>query len=275
MRPLAVLAEPFPVIGGNGDDGLLGNGGEQLLQRGVDVRDFSLVVVGERIRRIVRRVRIEEVNPDEIQILTPARDPAARGGHDLGSPSLREGDSRAGAPEGVVVDVEPLVEAESGVHGKSTDESGRRVPGGLQDLGEGLHLRGKPEATVVADPMVRGVGPGQDRAMRGQRERALSEDVLESRPLPGKGVERRRRGLASVGRQSVRPKRIDGHENDASRIARAAGGAAREQQQANDAPPPGHGFRFSRRSYARSCSRASASRPTSRKACARFRCADA
>src|SRR6266542_5586441 len=99
VRELAVIAESLTVIPGNDDDRPIAlSRSIQPLEHARDLRvgERDLAVVGasarlceELLRRIVRRMRIVEMNPREERLRSGAPEPAERGVHHHVAAALR------------------------------------------------------------------------------------------------------------------------------------------------------------------------------------------
>ena len=238
MRQLAVIPEPFAVIGGHDDRGRTRGspgGVEQRAERLVDVGDLAVVqasgVLGvERRRRRIRRVRIEHVHPGEPAPLA-AGDPFQRGVDHFARRALREREIGivAGAAEAVVVDVEPAVQPEAPFERHAADEGARLEPLVLQHRRDRRHAGLQPVAAVIADAVLVGVGAGEDARMRRPGQRGVRVREVEPRAARRERVEVRRPRRAAVAAHRIRPQRVDGDEEDVligPAIERALRGAA-------------------------------------------------
>ena len=164
----------------------------------------------ERLRRLVGRVRVVEVDPGEELLRLHALEPREREVHHLVA-LLLDGaevhDLVLREVEAVGVVVEALVEAPARVEHPGADEGPGRVAGLLQPLGERRRLLLDEEAAVVADAVVRGDEPGEDRRVRGKRQRHRGRGLLEEDAL---------------GRHRVDVGRLDAPEAVAARAGRRA-----------------------------------------------------
>jgi hypothetical protein len=161
---LAVLAERLAVVGGDRDDGRTRArvpGGQEIAERVVGGRDLAAVRVAAamRRRRVVRSVRIEQVDPHEARSRFD-REPCARGRDHVGTPALGElvVDARRFLDRVVVV-VEPARQAEPRGDGKGADERGGAQAACPQGLGERRRLRAQRPRAVARTPCAGGRRP--------------------------------------------------------------------------------------------------------------------
>ena len=145
----------------------------------------------------------------------------------------------------VVVDLEALVQPVVGVQHDGRDHRTGRVAGGAEALGQGRHLRGNPEAAVVAHAVLEREEPGHHRRVGGQGHRAHRARLIEAHARPGQLVERvtppRGRPVAP---QGIRARRVERHQQQAGagQGVRPRAGAARregEHKQQLEASHPG------------------------------------
>jgi hypothetical protein len=79
------------------------------------------------------------------------------------------------------------------------------------------------EADVVSNTVLERQQPGEDRCVRGQRLRNVRIRPLEEDAVSRQRINRRRADLGvAVGRQSIRPQRIDRDQDDRSFSGRTA-----------------------------------------------------
>ncbi len=139
--------------------------------------------------------------------------PAHRARHDFLRPPL----VRAALHEVVIEPIEPAADAGAGVERVSADERSRRVAGGRKRLGECGGLRWQPKAVVGANAMARRVEPGENRRVRGQRQRHLRNGVLEDERASGGSRQAidawREPARRTEEAHAVRAQRIDGDEH--------------------------------------------------------------
>ena len=150
VRGFAVLAERLAVIGGDNHQGVIERvrdpkAFDQPAQHGVGIGDLAVVrctagaVLG---RRIVRRVRIEQMHPGEPRATHSdagrrLKDPVAGTRHHLAGTPLGELKRRSfDARQTVVVLVEAVAEAEAAVQHERADKRTGAVAGRLCDGGE-------------------------------------------------------------------------------------------------------------------------------------------
>ena len=145
MRQLSVIAQTLPVIGGDDDKRLARKAGESIEERAKRVvrpGDFTGVrIVGvpprELLWWLVRRVRVEDVNPREPLVRLGAG-PGKRRGDDRVRATLRERevDGAARLADSIVVDVEAGVQPEALVEREAADERAGREAARLQPRGQ-------------------------------------------------------------------------------------------------------------------------------------------
>ncbi len=232
VSAFAVLAEPLAVIGSDDhqgpiEDPRLAQAGEEPAQLRVHVGDLPVVRArGEggvvRRRRLVRRVRIEQVRPEKEPAGPVGHGPVGGARQDLPGAPLLEVELPAAGParHRVVVGGEPLVETELVVQNERPDErpGGEPLPG--EDLRDGLHLRRQPERAVRAHA-VPGRGEARhDRRVRDERDRRRCDRVLVDERLSCEGVEDRGpRGARSIAAEVIGAQGVDRHEDDLLRRA--------------------------------------------------------
>ena len=262
VRVLPVLPEALPVVGEEHEDRAVPDA------RALEPRDEAphhLVGVGhlaevplapvareERLRRLVGRVGVVEVDPGEELLRLHALQPLEREVHHLVA-LLLDGaevhDLVLREVEAVGVVVEALVEAPPRVEHPGADEGAGRVAARLHPLGERRRLLLDEEAAVVADAVLRGDEPGEDRRVRGKRQRHRGRGLLEEDALGGDRVDVR--GVdapEAVAAQSVGAQRVERDDDDVevggsgpARREPAAGvrvGLRRARAQDEEAPPP-------------------------------------
>ncbi len=217
---LPMLAQGLTVVGGDRDDGpslpsLGPEGGEEPGELSVHERRFARIgVLGELgqigLGRGVRGVGVPEVDPAE-PFSRPAQDPGHGRIDDLLRAPLRVVARRAGrGEEGVVVDVEPLVEPEPRIERKSPDEGARGVALGLEMLGQGQEGRGNLGLRVLAHPMEEGRRAEKDVGVGGQGDGIVGVSVFEQHAAGGHGVDRGRLdGFGAVAAEPVRAEGVD------------------------------------------------------------------
>jgi len=128
-----------------------------------------------RLRRIVRRVRVEVVDEQEQRpglAAAGSHQPVDHGIGNLGRPALVTAGARINdRGVAVIVVLEPLLDVDRGSHL------------GQHQIGVG------DEVTVACDAVGVGVGPGQHRSVRRQCRRRRADVLLEEDPVPGQRVE--------------------------------------------------------------------------------------
>ena len=240
VRRLAVLAERLAVVGREDDEDPLTRARreERLEERpegGVRRRHLALVGLGGKGRgegggRLVREVRLVQVDEGEPPLSAHGVDPPSRRPHRLGSRPLghREG-SRLRPAQTVVVDVEAPVEPEPGIERERAHE-GPGAPSPLvENRGEGGPVGRETEARVVVNAVAQGVQAGEQVGVRGQGHDVVRPGRLEANALGGEAVDPRRPRVApAVAAERVRAQRVDGDDQDAELgIALHARGAQR------------------------------------------------
>ena len=241
MERFPVLTKAFAMVPDNGQDRALGVGHirelrKQLADSRVHEGDLAVVRVAgvalrERRWRIVRRVRVEVVDPEEEPLALLPRQPGKSRGVDLRRipffPRVTRGPAAGPftrGPESLIINVKPLAEAEDRGKGKGRDEGGRLVASRPEDLREGPFGSGQDKAAVVAHAMGGRIAPRHDRAVGRERDRrggarfqeedALASDGSESRrfdrrvavatyPVGAGGVQRQEDDGPSFGRHSA------------------------------------------------------------------------
>ncbi len=189
------------------------------------VRERNLAVVRavvktrpEGLRRIGRRVRVEQVHPHEDGPRGGRLpQPRQRRGHRLVSAAFDVGGPRrvVAAREPVVVDRKATTEAEPVVHRKPGHEGCRLVAGLREPLGDRGHVGAENEPGVVANPMAQRRQAGENRRVRGQRQRNVGHGVRKPDAPRRQRVDHwRRRAPIAVAAQMVRAERVDRHEQD-------------------------------------------------------------
>ena len=223
MGQLAVLSERLAVVREHRDHGvaLVARGakpGEQPPELRIRERDLAVVRPPGELRpiglgRIVGSVRIVEVRPDEEGRLPGLGEPAEGIVHDLVRPALGARARDRALLEVLGEDVEPLPEAEGGRHRIGPYERGRTIALGLEQRGESLVARIERKDDVVADAVDGRVQAGEDRGVRGARERHRALGLLEPDAAGGQGIQGRGRGLpVAVDADVIGAQRVDRDE---------------------------------------------------------------
>jgi hypothetical protein len=237
VRELAVISARLSVVRGDDEQrrGLrCANGLEQRRQRGVCVGDLAEVEVvvearPERLRRIVRRVRVVEMHPQEASFSLLSLPPFQRRLHDvLGARLLDvELELLVEVTVGLVVNVEVMVEPVSRVQHEGADECSSGVALRLQPRGRGRNLAREAKAGVLAYTVL-----VREHAREDVRVGRQGDDVVRVRPgedraLGREAIEvRRRAARVAVEADGVVSERVDRDEDDVARDAcgRSAGG---------------------------------------------------
>ena len=215
----------------------------------VDVQNLRIVAGGcrqgraGRLVQSVRSVQVEEMNEDKCGLAFVGREPLGCGAQNERAVApdargVRAFGAGGGRAEGTVVVVESAVEPGTAAKQAASDEGGRLVSVGLENGGQGYGPGGNDFA-IFLDAVLKRICGGEQRGVRGQRERNLCIDVREQRALLGEGVDvRRGNGAVSVGAQMVGAEGVDGDDDDRG-LSRGSyaydGGAPNHTDQ-----PPGH-----------------------------------
>ena len=271
----------------------IADGGLQGGNLRIDERDLAVVrpivkPFAKRRRRIVRAVRIEQVYPQQIRLGSrrPTSEPCADRADGRVRPPLGvwRVASRITTRKLIVVDVEAACESESAAQRKSGDEGRGLVARGTKPFGERRHRLVEHEFGIVADAMARGSQPGEQRRVRGQRQRRVCHGVGEPDAAAGERVEGRRGGVAiAVAAEVIGPQRVDGDHDDVGRRGAMDPEPSRQRQRCRRWRWSGQLF-FARRQTTSAGPRSSVRRPevlvaawlswatgASRLACARAR----
>ena len=199
---LAVVAESLAVVGEEHDERAvvdLPHAEKVEKPSGDRVRRRDLAVVGvgsitrlQRLRRLVGRVRLVEVEKREeapVRRLRadPALEPAAR----VVPGPLKLPDRLGGVArlDGIVVEVEALADSGPAVENDRRDGAARRVPARLQPRREGRVVLAETVSEVVAHAVLIGKQPGEERRVRWQRQGHVRDRVVEDDRVGGQAVE--------------------------------------------------------------------------------------
>ncbi len=278
-----MIAEALAVVGGDDHEGLAREAREPIEQRTERVigpGDFAGVrILGvparELVRRLVRRVRIEQVYPGEPLVRTSAG-PGERGRYDCVSAPFRqrEVDGATGFADAVVVDIEAGVQAKTLIERESAHEGSGGEAEALHPHGERGGIGLDSIAVVVADAVLVRVDAGQQAGMRRQRDHGVCVGEGEPRAACRERIDARRAGASAIGGHGIRPQRVDGDDQDiALRVGRD------DESCWTTSPPPdgregcnkkddgGESARASRDA----CARSPFAKPSSRLVCDRIR----
>jgi hypothetical protein len=213
------------MIGGEDHDRRLGPrvpGRHERRDGGVRGRDFAAVEIrpAEGGGRIVGSVGIEQVHPDEHAARVDAEPGPRRLGHGVPAP-LRELVAHARRlPHRVVVRVEPAREPEAPGQREAAEERARGQAARPQRLRERRCPRTEREGAVAAHAMCGGQEAGQDRRVRGERDRGRGVGALEPHPARASasmaGVARPRRRSCRAGPHATCPRSRAGPRSDAA-----------------------------------------------------------
>jgi hypothetical protein len=240
---LDVVAEPLAMVGKQHDqravvETALLEPGHEAVQDAVGVRDLAVigmdVALVEGRRGIPGTVRVEQVEEEEEAFaLADAVEPGRGAGSGNLSAPLRE---RALAERGgSVVCVEALGDTGIGAEDHRRDEPRGAIAAAPEPFGQRLPLVEQGIALVVADAVVGGEQPGEDRGVGRQSERVVAERPLEQDRVGGEGVDGGGADAAvTVGRQVIGAQRVDRDEHERApqrrRGPRLPAAGSREEQ---------------------------------------------
>ena len=231
MLVLAVLAQALAVVRGDDHQRRVAQSRtvdpvQQALELAVRVRDLARVEVarealGEGRGRIVGRVGIEHMDPNEEGRAPRRVQPFQRPVHDLAAPPLAavaaRGDA-ARARERVVVHVEAPVEPRVAGDGIGTDEAAGGVAARLQEGGQGGRAGIQRLREVVADPVLVGQAAGEEGDVRGPRLGHVGDGVQEQHAFARQAVDGGGRAAdEAVGAHAVGAQGVDGDEEQVRR----------------------------------------------------------
>src|SRR5207249_9342173 len=109
----------------------------------------------------------------------------------------------------------------AGIDDDRADERRGAIAGAFERLRKGRRLAGA-ERAVVVNAGAGGVAAGEDRRMRGQRQRNVSVRVGEADAFLRQSIDDRRQTRhASVGSDAIGAQRVDRHKQDAGVAQRA------------------------------------------------------
>jgi len=203
--------------------------------------------VGSRVLggRRVRRVRVEEVHPDEKRPGSVLIDPGERRAHHLVGRALHP---RGRSQEIVVVAVEAAREASGRAKRVPADERRRLIPSAPQRLGERRNAGTELEPVVRAHAVMGRVESCENRGVGGQGERRLRDGGAEhrgaGREAIGRGRQAARRAVRAepIGAQRIdrdqhdRPRRNERRAGRAVRLGPAAGEHDHQHAERSRAP---------------------------------------
>ena len=216
MLVLAVIPQTFAVVGKKNDQSTIVDAErfEPREQTADDViRLGDLAVVG----RLVRRVRLVDVEEEKERLLRVLLDPRQRELQRFVPGALVFADrSGSGNRNAVVVVIESVADAcLRAQHVRRYGRSGV-IAVRAQHVSQGAELRTvKPISDVVPHAMLGRQQPGEDGGMRGQRHGTVAVCALKKNRVSAKGIEvRRLHSAISVRRQMIRSQRVDGDQHD-------------------------------------------------------------
>ena len=259
VRQLSVIAESLAVIARHDQQRRRVDVAERVQQRrerGVGVSDLAEVevVLEPRLvvlRRLVRRMRVVDVDPHEPVLALLAAVPLERGLDDVLGPGLLDLELELLVEMAVelVVDVEVVAEPVARVEHVGADERAGGVALRLHARRDRRGLRREAEAGVLAHAVLVRQHAREDVGVRRQRDGVVRVRLVEDAALGGEPVEVRRRAPGvPVEADGVVAQGVDRDEDDVAGgpgLADARGGAAGGLllAAARRAPPPGRGTR--------------------------------
>ena len=243
MLLLAVVAQPFAVVGGHRDQEPALAGLQAIQQPAhqlVGVGDLAVVGVAAGVarRRGVRGVRLVEVEEGEEARVRPGLHPPGQRLHRHGTVALDRGQRLHGPLrlDRVIVEVEALRDPGLAPQHVGRDRGPRPPAGGPEAPGQGGMRIPEREAEVVAHSVVRRQEPGEEGGVSGQGEGAVAVHVLEHHPAARQRVEvRGGPGAVTVGREAVGPQGVDRDQHHGGvRVGAGRGRAAPGEEAADE-----------------------------------------
>ena len=249
---LAMVAEPLAVVGDEEDDRAVidtraAELAEELSDHRVARRDLavvgSAVAAAEGLGRLIRRVRLVDVQEQEERLRLDAVGPGEGAARRLEPGSLQ----RAEIPRPFHVPAHRVVERIEGVAdaGRAAQDVGRHRGSGGVAVGA-KHARqrrvtGAVEAIaeVAPHPVLGGQQPRQQGQVRRKRERTVAVGVVEQDRIALESVDVGRHDLGvTVGGEMIGAQRVDRDQDDGSARVRprAAGDGERQGQQRKRGP---------------------------------------
>ena len=228
VRGLAVIVEALAVIAHHRDDRPV----EQALRAPessitraelrIGERDLALVQPAGipspvRLGRIVRAVRVVEVQPREEALSFDFLEPRQRPIDDLVGRTLHGAREAADLPRVEIVDVggETVVDAPLVIEHVHCDDGARVEPRILQDGRERRLFRRQEEAPVVTHAVLGGESPGEDAAVRRQRQRRHGLGLIEQHTFSGEPVEGGRGCVSgAVGTEMIGARGVEGDDDE-------------------------------------------------------------
>ena len=176
----------------------------------------------EGFRRIVRRVRVVEVQPGEEALRRVLVQPGCRvvDHFTRAARHVAERDRLVlRHVELVDVRVEPAVQPPFRVENEGAHERARLPASVLEDAGQRRVPAIEDVSPVVADAMLRGQQAGEDRGVRRQGQRRRGKRLLEQHPLGRQPIQVWRGGGAiAVRPEPIPPRRVERDEDDVQLI---------------------------------------------------------
>jgi len=228
MVVLAVLRKPLAMVRQHRDERLVGsgvlrNGREQSPQLLVGVGYLSVVepvavCFAEGRGRVVGRMRIEDVHPEEEPPAGARCQPRGRAIHYLARPPFGIFALQLAAAflrHFIVVNRESAVESKLAFQHRRPDKR-RRIPSLLvQDRSQSGMRSVQDETARVADLVPRRVEPGEDAGMRRRRKWGGGDGVLKQHAFASEAVESGRLDFRiAVAAQAVGPQGVDGEQDE-------------------------------------------------------------
>ena len=230
VRALAVLAQALAVVGReHGQHGARGRSraARRRPERAVDVRDLRrrrrrAARSRRSAGRLVRIVRVVVVDPGEPRLGAPRAIQAARPPRSSRRAALAP--VRRPVGQRVVVAREAAVERRTRARsGKPLTNARRRVARARRSVSASVTGPAGSGWPLSRTPWRRGTRPGQDRGVRGQRERRGRHGAGKRKPSRGQAVDRGRGVASRDPAERVGPQRVDGDQQDVRPRGAAAG----------------------------------------------------
>ena len=211
---LPMVIQPFPVIGEHDNDGAVVDihpleRRDEGADDGVGRSDLAVVRISQarakRLLRLVRRVRLEQMEHEEEWTGCPRRNPALGELRGFASGPLHLPDSEVAATgDRVLVEIERGPQAGAATQYECRDGRACVVPPRLQQPRQGRNLRVQHVPDVVPHLVLVGEHPCQQGNVRGQGQRDVGVGVTVEDCVPPECIQVRRfRPFVPVHREPV------------------------------------------------------------------------